>query len=444
MREEALDLANYVVEKGRRLGFDEVASIVRISRRVMVKFANNEITVVQNWMDTTIALYLVKEAKCVLTRLVCRTKNDIDRALKNVYDHMAHVEPSALYAPLPEPNGKTLEGLTDPKLVQSLGTTIEVVPQLIDEGLREGAQRLAGTFHAGHRIKALVTSKGAELSEEGTFIEVYARAFYEDNSGHWAWTSTKFNDDRVLEVGRKAASYSKIRLPVTRIEPGRYNAILSPLVVGNLMSYVARAASALATLLGLSMFTKYKPGTKIGSEIISIIDEPRDPLLPNSTGFDDEGIETRTKYIIRKGIFESYLHNTKTATRMRGQLTGNAGWLQPHPWNVVVEPGDVDEDDIFCEVGEGIFVLNNWYTRYQNIVEGQFSTVSRDVVLYVKGGEPKSIIRRVRIAEVFPNLLNNIVGLTKTKYDVAWWEVKPPVRVPFVIARNMLFTRPEV
>jgi len=101
-------------------------------------------------------------------------------------------------------------------------------------------------------------------------------------------------------------------------------------------------------------------------------------------------------------------------------------------------------DDIFCEVGEGIFVLNNWYTRYQNIVEGQFSTVSRDVVLYVKGGEPKSIIRRVRIAEVFPNLLNNIVGLTKTKYDVAWWEVKPPVRVPFVIAKNVLFTRPEV
>ncbi len=444
MREEVLQLASYAVERGRALGLDNVAALVTATRRTMVKFANNEVTVVQSWVDTFIQLYTARRSRIMITSFSCRSRDDIDRVLQEISAKINYIDVSELYAPLPKPTGKPLQNLVDPKLVENLDIVVESVPKLIDAGLREGAERLAGVLHAGYRIKGLATSSGTELSEESTFIEVYTRAFYGENSGHWAWTSTKFDEDKVVEVGRRAASYAKISLPVISIEPGRYTAILAPLVVGNLVTYIARAASALKAMLGMSMFAKYGPGTQVGSEHVNIVDEPRDPVLPGSTGFDDEGIETRRKYILRKGVFETFLHNSKTASKMGAQTTGNAGWLDPRPWNVVVEPGDLSEDELFKEVRRGIFVLNNWYTRYQNIVEGQFSTVTRDTVIYVENGEPKALVRRLRIAETFPSLLKNVIGLTKTSYDIAWWEVKPPARAPFMIIENVLFTRPEV
>jgi len=444
MTEDVLQLALYAVERGKVHGFDEVAALVSMTKRTMVKFANNEVTVVQSWIDTETTIYVARRSRIMVINSACRDRECVDRVLRSAIERIDHVDVSEIYAPLPSPTGKPLTGLVDKRIVESPEIVIESVPKLIDTSLREGAEKVAGVLYAGYRRKGLATSSGAELAEEATFIEVYARAFYRENSGHWAWTSTRFDEEKIVDVGRRAASYAKISLPVTTIEPGRYTAILSPLVVGNLMTYLAHAASALMAMIGMSLFTKYGPGTRVGNEMVSIIDEPHDPELPNSTGFDDEGVETRRKYILRKGVFETYLHNTKTARRMGAETTGNAGWLDPHPWNIVVEPGDMSEDEMFREVRRGLFVLNNWYTRYQNMVEGQFSTVTRDTVIYIENGEPRAIVKRLRIAETFPNMLRSVVGVSKTRYDIAWWEVEVPTRAPFMLIENVQFTKPEV
>ena len=444
MKNEAIQLSSYVVKRALAKGFSEVAAITQISRNYMVKFSNNEVTVTQSWIDKKVSMYLVRDSRIYVVEDMRGDTEGIEKVLSSAREYVERIDVSELYAPLPEPSGKPLQNLVDKAIIENADKVMGSVHELIDLGLREGAEKLAGTLFAGYRVFALATSRGAELAEEKTFIEVYARAFRGDITGHWAWTSTRFNRDEVARVGGRAGRYVAEAPKAISIEPGRYEAILSPLVFGNLVNYIANSASALMLLLGLSMFTKYKPGTKIGSDKVTIIDDPHNTLLPGARGFDDEGIITRRNAIIDKGVFKTYLHNTKTAKKMNTESTGNAGWLSPRAWNIVIEPGGIKESEMFSEVRKGFFVLNNWYTRFQNWIEGQFSTVTRDLLLYIENGEVRGVVKRLRIAETFPHLLSNIVDLSKERYDIMWWEVTTPSRVPFALVKDIQFTKPEI
>ncbi|MEM4433592.1 MAG: metallopeptidase TldD-related protein, partial [Thermosphaera sp.] len=76
--------------------------------------------------------------------------------------------------------------------------------------------------------------------------------------------------------------------------------------------------------------------------------------------------------------------------------------------------------------------------------EGTFSTVSRDATLYIENGEIVGQVGRVRLSTSFPILMNNTVDCTKERYDIMWWEVRHPSRIPYLVAKDIMVTRPEL
>ncbi|MEM4692580.1 MAG: metallopeptidase TldD-related protein, partial [Sulfolobales archaeon] len=156
------------------------------------------------------------------------------------------------------------------------------------------------------------------------------------------------------------------------------------------------------------------------------------------------GVETYNKPIINRGVLSSILHNTATGKVFRTASTGNAGWVNPRPWNLVIEPGDSSLDSMISEVRKGYIILNNWYTRLQNYVEGQFSTVARDLVLEIRNGSIVGYVDRIRIADKFETLLKSIKLISKDTYDITWWEVRTPTRSPYILAENINLTKPVI
>jgi PmbA protein len=288
-----------------------------------------------------------------------------------------------------------------------------------------------------------VTSKGYECSEAKTTFEVYARAFKGELTGHWAHGSTRVSLDAVRDVGRRAGYYATITKNRVDFTPGEYDVVLSPLVMGNLLEYVAWMSSALMVLMGFSIFAKYKPGDKVAVESFSVYDAPRDTSLPGVVGFDAEGVETHNKPIIEKGVLVTLLHNNATASKMNTKSTGNAGWVNPQPWNLDVPGGLIREEELVRELRDGVFITNNWYTRLQNYYEGLFSTVSRDAALLVKNGEIVGHVGRIRVTSTFSKLLSGIKGISKERFDVQWWEVRIPTRAPYIVVSKLQLTRPE-
>ncbi len=65
------------------------------------------------------------------------------------------------------------------------------------------------------------------------------------------------------------------------------------------------------------------------------------------------------------------------------------------------------------EVRRGIYVTNNWYTRFQNYCEGVYSTVPRDAAFLIENGEIKKSGVGMRISDTLPRQFLNIQALGK-------------------------------
>ncbi|MEM3244669.1 MAG: metallopeptidase TldD-related protein, partial [Metallosphaera sp.] len=202
----------------------------------------------------------------------------------------------------------------------------------------------------------------------------------------------------------------------------------------NLMASVAYSASGYSILTGNSFLSSKKVGEDVGSEKFSLIDNPKNDEL-NSWEFDDEAVPTRRTVVIDKGKYVSPILNIEVGRALNMETTGNAGWVYPRPWTLEVPQGETSESSLLD--GNVILFNNNWYTRFQNRAEGQFSTVGRDAVTLIKNGKPVGVVGRVRIADKLGNIISNVQALSKERYSIAWWDAPLPGIYPFALVSNV-------
>lgn len=365
--------------------------------------------------------------------------NYIERSIEELAASADHIERSFLYAPLPDPDpsARPLEGGFDRRIVDMIENPEDVSEALINTALGEGAEKVAGVIDLGAEERCLVTSKGFSNCERKTFFTTHLRSFNGEGSGHWGYGSRLYSSKGVEEVARRSAEYARLSKSQRSLEPSVYDVILSPMVFGELLGSISMGFNAFLYILGLSFLRDKKPGDVIASSAFTLRDNPVKHDLLGSSGFDDEGVATKVNTLIDRGAVGTLLHNTKTASSMGVRSTGNAGWIYPRPWSLTVEPGDFDEEELVRDLRRGLIITNNWYTRFHNYVEGVFSTVSRDALLIVEGGDIVGAAKRVRIADTIPNLLRRIDAVGDTPYKVKWWEIEIPVEVPFILVRGL-------
>ncbi|MEM1931119.1 MAG: TldD/PmbA family protein [Sulfolobales archaeon] len=434
-----------VLLKELKKEFDDV--IVKVVSRdtTMLKIWNNQPGVLQMWKDVDIQLLLGKQRRVAILEFRVESPEEVLSAVRRIRDYMTKVEESELYVDLPEPKKPSpLEGGYDKRVVEHLTNPRHLAEAMVTSALSSGAERTAGTLELEEAEIVVATSRGFQDSYRRTRVMAYLRSIKGDISGHWAWGSTLLDASALEDVGSRSAEFLGFAKAKADFAPGRYDVVLSPLVVGNLINYVASMASGMAILMGMSFLAKKSVGETIASERLTLIDAPRDTALPGLAPFDDEGVETYNKPIIDRGVLTSILHNTATGKAFRTASTGNAGWVNPRPWNLVIKPGNSSLDDMISEVRRGYVILNNWYTRLQNYVEGQFSTVARDLVLEVRNGNVVGYVDRIRIADKFGTLLKSIKLIGRDTYDVTWWEVRTPTRAPYILAENINLTKPVI
>ncbi len=419
---------------------DEYSVRVTRSRSVMVKLANGDISVTQSWDDLGVGLYIAKEGKIAVLEYETSDPKD---AIKKSLELVDKLEKSPLYAELPEPSGEELSFVD--RRIKEIAETGDA-SNLVGDLELGNIGNAAGMMEASYWEKRLITSRGASLREEGTSFEGYIRFFKGDASGQWSWVSTGYDIElakRSIEKSMELAEECS-RLPREDPEPGRYRILLSPMIAANLLETTARSLTAGAVFFGFSYFADKKPGDRVASEKLTLLEKPRDTSLPFFAGFDDEGVATRDKELIGGGALRTFLHNTKTARLMGAQTTGNAGWVFPKLFNLQVEPGDVPEEELAEALGNGLYFTNNWYTRFQNYPQGQFSTVTRDASFIVRGGRLRACTKRLRISDTMPHLLSSVEALGSGLWQIKWWEVEVPIRLPHVLVSDLGVSRPTL
>lgn len=425
-------LADTIVERVRGLVEEYIVTVIARDS-IMVKYANGEVTVTQAWRDYVVNIYMAKAGRISASTF---TSRDPVEAAARTATLIEKLQPSPLYAPLPQPTGKP-SSTVDPK-VRDLSLSGDAARLVEDVDVSRYGD-VAGMNSLEYSKAYMMGSNGLDAEFEVTSFSGYMRVFRGESSGQWAWVSTGYEPVLALKAIDKAGELASLcsTLPLERIASGAYRVLLSPMVAGNLMERVAFAASAGSVIFGFSFLQGRQKGDVIASGKLTLREIPLDPSLPGYRSVDDEGVATRDKAIIERGVFKGLLHNTKTAKLMGEESTGNAGWILPRIFNLEIEGGSLREEDLLEALGDGIYATNNWYTRFQNYLEGTFSTVTRDALLVVRGGKPIACARRARLTGRLPELIASIEDLSRERWPIQWWEVDTPFIIPHVIVSKL-------
>ncbi len=139
-------------------------------------------------------------------------------------------------------------------------------------------------------------------------------------------------------------------------------------------------------------------GKRIGSEVVTVIE---DPTIPNSWGFylyDDEGVKARPRYLIKDGIITEFLMNREYAYYLDTHSNASARAInydrEPivRMANTYLAPGDYSFEELIEDVKLGVYMVsfNEW-----NIDDRRYQQryIGREAYL-IENGEIKHPVRR--------------------------------------------------
>ena len=449
--ESPMVLVDYAIEYAK----DKTDAIIArgiLSSGSQVRFSQNAIDISKRWEDLKLELFVVvKGTKAGSTERPVSTKRDVKQAVDDIVEFSAFLPDSPFYAGIEDkvqsfPN---LEGQYDDNFDEFVEDAPGIINSVVDSALEEGAKRVAGAIKFYKTSFSFRSSQGPEGSDQKTFFDLNVRAFQDelDYSGQGLSCGVKPSESEkaLLEAGTKAGRLSKQAIGAKQGKPGTYDLILSPTVAASVIGDIPTLAHPILVMMGLSPL-----GDRIGEQIApDFVTASDDPLFQgglSSRAFDWEGTPSRTTKIIESGVLKSFLHNTSTAKMFDTETTGSSDLvnfgmkvLLPAPSNIVFENGNYGFEEIMDVSRPTIYVTCNWYTRFQNDLTGDFSTIPRDAMFLIDKGEMKPI-KNMRISDNTMRMLSSIDALGNDRVQVYWWEVTTPTVMPTMRIRDCRMT----
>ncbi|GGZ34391.1 metallopeptidase TldD-related protein [Streptomyces poonensis] len=341
-------------------------------------------------------------------------------------------------------------GFTDAPAETSSAVFADFAPALGEAfaRAREGGRELYG-FALHEMVSSyLGTSTGLRLRHDqpkGT-LEVNAKSPDRTRSA-WAGRSTrdfKDVDPGALdtELARRLAwAERRIELPA-----GRYETLLPPSAVADLLIYQMWSAAARDAAEGRTVFSKPGGGTRIGEKLtalpLTLRSDPYEPglesspfLLAHSSGDDasvfDNGLPLGATEWIAEGVLKHL-----TTTRHSAALTGLP--VAPGFGNLVLEGGeDRSLEEMVANTERGLLLTCLWYIREVDPATLLLTGLTRDGVYLVENGEVVGEVNNFRFNESPVDLLGRATeaGRSEKTLPREWsdWFTRaamPPLRVP--------------
>jgi len=441
------DLMQEILTAAKKLGVDSTAAGFTRTHERMVRFSNNSITVTNSWRSESPTIYLASNKKRAACRIEEQNPTDLRSVIEELVKQMKVTPEGDVDFKLPQGPFKyqSIQGIYDKHVAEAETQLVDAVETGINAAKREGAVRVSGVVTSHVWESYVSTSAGAEGSDKGTEIEMTVRAFAADDAaGQGISVATSLQNFKPEEAGREAGQIAKMALNPQTGEPGKYNVVFAPSIFANLLNRVGDSASAYSVDQGLSFFQNGLK-QKVASDNFTLHDNSRLASGPGSIALDDEGYPTQETPLIVNGVLQTYLHTAYTAAEHKAALTGSAAFaaetgMYPTPRNLILKAGESSVDDLFDKAHDGLYITNDWYTRFQNYQTSDFSTICRDGMFQIKNGKLTQPLKGMRLSDNLVRILQSITGISRDQHWIRWWEVAIPTLTPYVLAEGVGIT----
>jgi PmbA protein len=437
---DAMSKTEEIIKKAKVLGADEAIASTVFGKYRQVRFSNNQIDITAAWNDYATDMILAWKKRVVATQI--HNFRESDASLSQLMKLARASRENPTFGGFAKGTFRYAKSRADKK-IENLENLTDHVSVAIEAAKKEAGSKVdsGGILLAKFENVYLASSEGPIGVDARSAIELSIRAFSErEASGHSVECSSTLREFEPSRAGAKAGEIAKMAKNPSLGDEGVYDVVFDPLIFGSLLGVWAGMASAYSIMTQTSIFVD-KLGKNVAPEIVTLKDNPAPYSLSNRV-FDDEGVPTRENTFIDHGFFKTYLHNASTAKIFKTETTGNAGLIAPNPWNAEMGCGDASREELFKEMKRGLYLTNTWYTRFQNSSKGDFSTIPRDGIFLVEKGEIKRSLKDLRISDNALAMLGNIVGVSRERQHVHWWEeADPPSLSPYVLMKNVHITK---
>ena len=208
-------------------------------------------------------------------------------------------------------------------------------------------------------------------------------------------------------IGRYAAERALAKLNArsltTRTCPVLFEA---PLAIGLLGAYVQ--ATSGGALYRKSTFFVDSLGQQVLPAHVHIHEDPHVIGAVGSAPFDDEGVKTRARDVVKNGVVQGYFLSTYSARKLGMQTTGNAGGSHNLTLSSsLTAPGD-DFTAMLRKLGTGLLVTE-LMGQGTNYVTGDYSRGASG--FWVENGVIQYPVEEITIAGNMKDMLAQIVAV---------------------------------
>jgi PmbA protein len=392
-------------------GADGVEVLIYHSWGGLTRFASSSIHQSTSKEDTSVRVRVVKEGRTGVAETNDLSERGVRAAAASALEMAGVAVPDPLYPGLAPPATPEAKDGFDAR-------TADATPQDRADAVAALVAALGDGFRAAGAVETEATEVVLANSEGqfcyAPFTRAAASAVVSGGSGGAGTaesTAPAFDGIDPAAVGVRAFAKARDSQDPADVAPGSYEVILEPLAVATLVDFLAyMALNGRAIAEGRSALAG-REGRRVASELVSLAD---DALDADAIGlpFDFEGTPKRRLALIRDGVFETGVHDRRSAKQAGAVSTGHGlpapNPNGPFPLNMRIEPGDSSVDDMIAATERGLLVTRFHYSNVVQPMETILTGMTRDGTWLIEDGRISRPVKNLRFTQSILHALADV------------------------------------
>jgi PmbA protein len=203
-------------------------------------------------------------------------------------------------------------------------------------------------------------------------------------------------------VGRRAGERAVNRVGARKIATIQAPVLFEAPIASSLLGHFVSAVSG-GSLYRKSSFLLDSIGKQIFSPLVQISDLPHIPKGLASSPFDEEGVRTQAREVVKDGVLQGYFLGSYSARKLGLRSTGNAGGNH----NLILKPTGEDFEALLKKLGTGLLVTE-LMGQGVNAVTGDYSRGAAGY--WVENGVIAYPVQEITIAGNLKDMFKAIVA----------------------------------
>lgn len=291
----------------------------------------------------------------------------------------------------------------------------EIIQQVCSLSKEAGVNG-SGTLSFRVSLNAIGNSAGLRGCDRTTEADFSFTARINNGSSWNRCTAWSIEGLPIVELTEKVIQRAIASQNPRAIEPGDYTVVFEPSAFASLLPWViwnmdARAANEGRSFMSRNDDSGNPVGNKVGEQLFNPMVRVRrnsaHPLLQGGRFFGN-GLANTELEIIEDGIPKNLSYSRYWAREQGKEPTGAM-------YPIVMAGSDKTIADLIASTERGIFVSRAWYVRYVNPRTLEVTGMTRDGTFLIENGKISHPVKNLRFNQCLPEMLENVVALTKAK-----------------------------